>query len=176
MRVFWKRGYDATTLTDLTKAMGINGPSLYAAFGDKAGLFRAALDRYQELEATTYVEDALAQPTAKAFVERLLRGAADNQTNPRHPGCLMVQGALAQSQDPGIQGEIHRRRAKGLAVVRERLRQAQRAGDLAADASAAGLARFVVAVVRGMAIEAAGGATRRELETVIRTAMTGWPG
>ena len=177
MRLFWQKGYDATSLTDLTDAMGINAPSLYAAFGDKAGLFRAALDRYQQLEATTYVNDALGQPTARAFVERLLGGAADNQTNPRHPGCLMVQGALmGRSSDATTQREIRRRRARGQALVQERLMRAQRDGDLSSRADPRALARFVVAVIRGMAVEAGGGATRKDLELIIRSAMQAWPG
>jgi AcrR family transcriptional regulator len=176
MQVFWQKGYDHTSLTDLTEAMGINPPSLYAAFGDKASLFRAALDRYQQLEATTYVNDALAQPTARAFVERLLRGAADNQTNVRHPGCLMVQGALiGRSSDSAIQREVRRRRARGETLVRERLVRAQREGDLPANTNPRALARFVVAVIRGMAVEAGAGATRKDLELIIRTAMQAWP-
>jgi AcrR family transcriptional regulator len=177
MQVFWQKGYDHTSLTDLTEAMGINPPSLYAAFGDKASLFRAALDRYQQLEATTYVNDALAQPTARAFVERLLRGTADNQTNVRHPGCLMVQGALiGRSNDSAIQREVRRRRARGETLVRERLVRAQREGDLPANTNPRALARFVVAVIRGMAVEAGAGATRKDLELIIRTAMQAWPG
>jgi AcrR family transcriptional regulator len=177
MLLFWQKGYDASSLSDLTKAMGINPPSLYAAFGDKAGLFRAALDRYQQLEATTYVNDALAQPTARAFVERLLRGAADNQTNRRHPGCLMVEAALlGRSSDSAIQREIRRRRAGGQALIQERLMRAQREGDLSSTANPRALARFVVAVIRGMAVEAGGGATRKDLELIIGTAMQAWPG
>jgi AcrR family transcriptional regulator len=175
MRLFWKNGYDGTSMTDLTRAMGINAPSLYGAFGDKAGLFRAALDRYQQLEKASYVDDALAQPTARAFAERLLRGAADNQTKRNHPGCLMVQGALGRTQDPSIRKELERRRSLGLTIVRRRLERAQRDGDLPADADPAGLARYLVAVVRGMAIEAAGGATRKQLDAVINIALAGWP-
>src|SRR6266852_3492764 len=93
--VFWRKGYEGTTLSDLTEAMGINRPSLYAAFGSKEGLFRKALDRYAEGPAA-YVREALNEPTARAVAERLLGGAADLLTDPRHPrGCLAVQGALA---------------------------------------------------------------------------------
>src|SRR5437870_3401565 len=95
LRVFWRKGYEGTSLSDLTKAMGINRPSLYAAFGNKEALFRKALDRYAEGPAA-YTRTALDGPTARAVVERLLRGVVDLLTNPRHPpGCLAVQGALA---------------------------------------------------------------------------------
>src|SRR6202163_2274511 len=89
--VFWRKGYEGTSLSDLTRAMGINRPSLYAAFGDKETLFRKALDRYVEGPGA-YVREALKQPTARAVTQQLLRGAADLLTDPHHPsGCLMVQ-------------------------------------------------------------------------------------
>src|SRR5687767_16022105 len=93
--VFWRKGYEGASLSDLTDAMGINRPSLYAAFGNKEALFRKALARYAQGPAG-YVGKALGAPTARAVVERLLRGATNLLTDPRHPrGCLVVQGALA---------------------------------------------------------------------------------
>src|ERR1700738_1733525 len=95
MQVFWEKGYEGTSLPDLTSAMGINRPSLYAAFGNKEALFRKVLDRYIEGPAG-YVRQALGEQTARAVVERLLSGAIDLLTDPRNPGgCLLVQGALA---------------------------------------------------------------------------------
>jgi len=93
--VFWRKGYEGASLSDLTKAVGVNRPSLYAAFGDKEALFRKALDRYLKGPAA-YTQEALREPTARAVVERLLLGAADLNAARRNPGgCLMVQGALA---------------------------------------------------------------------------------
>src|ERR1700731_1201666 len=95
MKVFWCKGYEGASLADLTRAMGINRPSLYAAFGSKEGLFRKALDRYAE-GPSAYVLEALNEPTARAVAERLVAGSADLLTHPRNPhGCLLVQGALA---------------------------------------------------------------------------------
>src|ERR1700747_1473227 len=82
MKVFWQKGYESTSLTDLTEAMGINRPSLYAAFGDKEALFRKALDRYNDGPAA-YVREALEEPTARAVVEARLRGAVDQLSSPR---------------------------------------------------------------------------------------------
>src|SRR5438067_5604399 len=97
LQVFWHKGYEGTTLSDLTQAMGINRPSLYAAFGNKEALFRKALDRYGEGPAA-YVRAALEEPTARAVAERLLLGTVEGLTDPGHPtGCLMVQGALSCS-------------------------------------------------------------------------------
>src|SRR5438876_1611267 len=95
LKVFWRKGYEGTSLPDLTRAMGINRPSLYAAFGNKEALFRKALDRYAQGPAA-YVREALSKPTARAVVQHLLLGAVEMATDPRHPrGCLAVQGALA---------------------------------------------------------------------------------
>ena len=84
MQVFWRKGYEGASLSDLTQAMGINRPSLYAAFGNKNTLFRKALDRYAEGPAA-YVAEALKQPTARAVTQKLLHGAADLLTDPAHP-------------------------------------------------------------------------------------------
>src|SRR3954465_7832302 len=95
LKVFWRQGYEGTSLPDLTKAMGINRPSLYAAFGNKESLFRKVVQRYVNGPAS-YVAVALQEPTARAVAQKLLKGAAENLTDPSHPrGCLAVQGALA---------------------------------------------------------------------------------
>src|SRR6202158_6047751 len=114
MQVFWRNGYEGASLSALTQAMGINRPSLYAAFGDKETLFRKALDRYDEGPAA-YVRDALKQPTARAVTQHLLRGTADLFTDPHHPlGCLMVQGALVCGEaDDCICRELVSARAGG---------------------------------------------------------------
>jgi AcrR family transcriptional regulator len=176
LRVFWEKGYEGASLTDLTRAMEINRPSLYAAFGDKEALFRRALDRYAEQLRVDWAP-AFAAPKARTFAERLLRWAADWHTDPETPrGCLMVHGALACG-DAGsaMREELSLRRAKGEETIRQRLEQARAEGDLPADADPADLARYLVSLIRGMAVEAVGGATREELEGVVRTALRAWP-
>ncbi len=176
LQVFWQKGYEGASLSDLTKAMGINRPSLYAAFGDKEALFRKALDRYVDGPAS-YVGEALKEPTGRAVVERLLRGAANLLTDPRHPrGCLMVQGALScgEAADP-VRQELISRRAAGEAAIRQRLERAKSDGDLPADSDPADLARYLATVIHGMAVQAAGGASRRELQRVVQTALRTWP-
>src|SRR5690349_13817425 len=92
LKVFWSKGYEGASLPDLTKAMGISRPSLYAAFGNKEELFKKALERYSAGPAC-YVREALDAPTARAVAERLLNGAVEMMTNPKNPrGCLAVQG------------------------------------------------------------------------------------
>ncbi len=176
LEVFWRRGYEGASLAELTQAMGINRPSLYAAFGDKEALFRRALDRYAEGPAA-FARAALEEPTARAVVERLLLSAPEALTDSRFPaGCLAVQGALACSDAAsGIRDELTLRRQANEAALRERLERAQAEGDLPGDADPELLARFIATVFQGMAVQAAGGARREDLTDVAHMALRAWP-
>jgi len=176
MRVFWQKGYEGASLADLTQAMGINPPSLYAAFGNKEALFRQAVERYQARVAA-YGMDALALPTARGVAEAMLNGAADLQTDRDHPqGCLMVQGALACGDEArALRADLAARRAANVEALRVRFERAKQKGDLPKDADPAALACFIAAVIYGMAVQASGGATRAELQGVIDSAMQAWP-
>src|SRR5438552_7943531 len=147
LQVFWRKGYEGASLSDLTQAMGINRPSLYAAFGNKEQLFRKALDRYAEGPAA-YVREALREPTARAVVEKLLGGAVELLTNPGNPGgCLAVHGALACGQEvDSIRKELNTRRKAREVALRRRLERAKAQGDLPAHANPADLARYVATV------------------------------
>ncbi len=174
--VFWRKGYEGTTLPDLTRAMGINRPSLYAAFGNKEGLFKKAIDRYAEGPGC-HVQEALAQPTARRVFEKLLHGTVDLLTDRRNPrGCFMVQGALAcgDSADP-VRRELAKRRAATEAALRERFKRAVAEGDLPPSSNPATLAGYIATVVHGMAVQAAGGASRAELKRVAEMAIRAWP-
>jgi AcrR family transcriptional regulator len=176
MTVFWSKGYDGASISDLTEAMGINRPSLYAAYGNKEELFRRALERYGE-GPSSYERAALAQPTAREVAYGLLRGAADVQTDPHTPaGCLAVLGTTYCAEDSSSVGKIviGFRRA-GQAAIRERFERARRDGDLAANADPKELTDFISTVVCGMAVQAASGATRADLERVIERTMQAWP-
>ena len=177
LHTFWRKGYEGTTLPDLTRAMGINRPSLYAAFGNKEELFRKALDRYAEGPAA-HVGAALSAPTARAVVERFLQGTVELLTNPRNPkGCLGVHGALACGDAAeSVRGELVARRLATQDALRQRLERAVAEGDLPADADCACLARYVATVAHGMAVQATGGATREELLRVMEMALRAWPG
>jgi AcrR family transcriptional regulator len=176
LAVFWEKGYEGTSLTDLTEAMGINRPSLYAAFGNKEDLFRKVTDRYAEGPAA-YSRAALDEPTSRAVVQRLLYGAVEVNTAPgTPPGCLLVQAALVCG-DAGdaVRHELVARRAAGLDALRQRLERAQAEGDLPPDADPDGLAHYVTTVLWGIAVQAASGATREALERVAETALRAWP-
>jgi AcrR family transcriptional regulator len=176
LKVFWRKGYEGASLPELTRAMGINRPSLYAAFGNKEALFRKVLDRYAEGPAA-YFREALNEPTARSVAERMLVGAVDLLTGPRSPrGCLLVHGALACGEAAeSIRRELASRRAAGEAAIRQRFERALAEGDLPPDVCPADLARYVVTVRQGMAVQAAGGAGREELRRVAEMALRAWP-
>jgi AcrR family transcriptional regulator len=176
MRVFWEKGYEGATLADLTEAMGINRSSLYASFGDKDAVFRMAIARYAEGPAA-YLKKALQEPTARAVVEALLRGALKLLTNPSHPrGCLSVQGALACGSDaePVKQAMIEWRK-QGESGIQKRLQRARAEGDLAKDANPGDLARYVSTVLTGLGVQAANGSSRAEMARVVDLALRSMP-
>jgi AcrR family transcriptional regulator len=176
LKLFWRKGYEGTTLPELTRAMGINRPSLYAAFGSKEGLFRKALDRYDE-GPSAYLSEALKEPTARAVAQRLLDGDIDLVTDRRNPrGCLMVHGALASGEAAeSVRKLLISRRLASEAAIRERFERALSDGDLPADTHPADLARYIVAVLQGIAVQAVGGASRAELRRVAAMALRAWP-
>jgi len=177
MLVFWRKGFEGASLTDLTSAMGINPPSLYAAFGSKEALFRKAMDRY-EAGPGGYTPKALQAATAREVAEQLLQGAVELHGAPRNPkGCLGVQGALAcgPAGEP-IRDDQSARRIFAEQLVRKRLQRARAEGDLPKDASPADLARYLRAVICGMAVQSADGATRKQLQHTADMAMRAWPG
>jgi AcrR family transcriptional regulator len=167
MEVFWRHGYEGATIAELTGAMGINPPSLYAAFGSKEGLLKAALDRYAEKRAA-FMDEVLDAPTAREAAALLLLGIADSQTDPANPpGCLLVAGGLACGAGAeNVPFELASRRAHTEDQLRDRFVRAKNAGDLAADSNPAALARFLSAVIAGMGVLASSGATREELRQV----------
>lgn len=176
LRVFWRKGYEGTSLPDLTKAMGINRPSLYAAFGNKEALFRKAIDRYLE-GPSCHVRESLAAPTARTAVEQLLERSIELVTDTRNPrGCFLVQGALACGDTASaLRRELSKRRAASETALRERFERAQAEGDLPATANGAELAKFIAVLLQGMSVQAASGATRDELRQVANIAMRAWP-
>jgi AcrR family transcriptional regulator len=148
--VFWEKGYEGTSIADLTEAMGINPPSLYAAFGNKETLFKKALNRY-EARRDEIFEEAFAAPTAREAIERLLEGIAERLSGKDSPsGCLMVQAALCGGKDcDSVRKDLAARRAQGEILIRKRLERGKREGDLPKDADLVGLARYLATVMHG---------------------------
>lgn len=176
MLVFWEQGYEGATLTDLTAAMGITRTSMYAAFGNKEQLFHAALQRYIEGPAN-YVARALAEPTARQVAEAFLAGSVRATTRPDAPaGCLAVQGSLAAGGDGRpARDALTSCREETWSRLRERFCRALEDGDLAPDTDPGLLARYLLTVGNGIAVQAAGGVGRDELRRVADGALRQWP-
>jgi AcrR family transcriptional regulator len=172
--VFWRRGYEGASLSELTAAMGIRSPSLYAAFGDKAQLFQTALGRYVDRNMG-YVMDALAEPTAFAVAAAFLTGNAVAVTTPGRPaGCLSVQSAVATEGSTQL-AHLSENRARIQGLFADRFRRAVTEGDLREDEDPDELAAFLITVSSGFAIRAADGVTRESLLAMARRALSGFP-
>ena len=175
MRVFWKKGYEGTSLPNLTQAMGISRPSLYAAFGNKEQLFRLAMERYSQQKAC--MADALNRPTARGVAQALLCGSVDGLTCPRNPrGCFVIQSALScgDSAD-GVRRELIARQQLAEVDMQSRFARAVAEGDLPKKANPAALAKFIATILAGLSVQANWGASRDELLAVVETAMRAWP-
>jgi|SRR5690554_566735 len=174
--VFWRKGYEGASYTDLTEAAGVERPALYSAFGNKEALFRRALVRYYE-QHMDFIPEALELPTAREVAAHLLyRSAELNTRHPEHSGCLGINGVLAGSDDaePVRQALIEFREA-GEARLRERFERAKTEGDLPDDANPDALAAFIMAILHGMSVQAKAGFSRDKLETVVEQALLAWP-
>ena len=177
MTVFWRHGYEGASMSDLTSAMGINSPSLYACFGSKEGLFRAVLERYEE-RRKSFMESVLAAPTAAQTAELYLHGIADfaiDTSGQNPPGCLLLQSGLSCG-DSDIPDQTARHRAEKEAALCTRFEKARKQGDLPKSASAEALARYLMTVSNGICVQAASGASAKELHEVAAMALLAWPG
>jgi AcrR family transcriptional regulator len=174
--VFWRKGYEGASYTDLTQATGVERPALYSAFGNKEALFRRALERYYA-HYLDYIPVALSQPTSREVAACILRGAAELTTRyPDRTGCLGIHGALAGSDEAEpIRRALIEARADGEASLRARFERARQEGDLPESADCAALAAFVMALLHGMAVQAKAGFSRGTLEAVVDQALSTWP-
>jgi len=177
LEVFWRKGFEGASLSDLTEAMGITRPSLYAAFGNKEDLFRKALDLY-EREKLAFMRDALEAPTAKGVAETILRRSLEMQTRAEGPkGCLNVISTVVAGADAAcVREELLARRATSEAALIERFETAAAAGDLPADLDPKALVRYLMAVVQGLGVHARAGAPSEDMRQIVETTLALWPG
>ncbi|WP_375788466.1 TetR/AcrR family transcriptional regulator [Bradyrhizobium sp. Pha-3] len=177
LQVFWQQGYEGTSLNDLLDATGLTKSSLYATFGSKEDLFHRIVERYLSKHVEFRQACALAEPTPRRIVERLLYGMADLHAGSRTPpGCLITGAALACSPETeSIRQHLVRSRNEFGQILRERLEAVASAGALPPGMTAADAARLVVLTIQGMAVEAKGGATRNELRRIVQTFLLSWP-
>ncbi|WP_404793776.1 TetR/AcrR family transcriptional regulator [Streptomyces tendae] len=172
---FWEHGYEATSVSDLTRVMDIGAPSLYAAFGDKRSLFEEVVQEYGARYGS-FGDRALAEePTARAGVERMLREAAAEYTAPGRPhGCLVIHAA-ANCSTAEVEESLRERRNANIAAIEGRIAADVDGGVLPPDTDAAALARYTGAMIQGMSQQARDGATRAELEALAEIALAVWP-
>lgn len=176
LKVFWLRGFEGASMSELTEALGINRPSIYAAFGNKEALFRKALGKYLA-GPVAYVAEAMKEPTSRQVVEKFLTKSAEFLTNPNTPrGCMIVQGALSCGQGSElIQQELIAYRKSYEDALMQRFKLAQSQGDLPNGINASHLAKYIATIHQGMSVQATSGATIEELMTVVQVALKNWP-
>jgi len=177
LQVFWKHGYDGASMVELTEAMGITKPSLYACFGNKEALFKKALDLY-ERDKLAYVGRALEAPTSREVASRLLYSAIGTHCGSEDPhGCLgVISTVMCTTEDDSIRQDVIARRASAEDAVVSRFERAKAEGDLPGSIEPKSLACCLTTVLQGLAVKAQGGATRENLESVVDTFMAMWPG
>lgn len=176
MELFWERGFEGTSISDLTAAMGINAPSLYAAFGSKEQLFREAVAYYNDPARCPTGQALASQPTARGAIEALLRDNAANYTAPGTPrGCMIVLSANTYTpESEPVRDLLTDLRDRDKQDLRERLDRAVRDGELPASADTGALTDFVMTVLHGLSIQARDGADLDTLKAVIDIAMRAW--
>ena len=178
MDVFWEKGYEATSVNDLTEAMDINPPSLYSAFGDKERLFLEAIERYYERRRETVSCAYEEEPTARGAVERILREFAGQASGSGHNrGCMMMMAATTCSEaSPQLKSALDRRRTSSRARMKARMDRAVAEGELPKGTDTGALTDFYTAVFQGMSLQAREGASRKSLLATVEAAMRAWPG
>jgi TetR/AcrR family transcriptional regulator, copper-responsive repressor len=178
MEVFWKHGYEATSINDLTAAMGINPPSLYAAFGDKERLFMEAIERYQQQRAEALELAFESERTARGAVERLLKDTAERLADCGEPrGCMLVMSTTnCSAESAHIQDAVAKRRFALKARLKARIDRAVKEGELPRGTDTTALTDFYGTVIQGMSMQARDGASCKSLLATVETAMRAWPG
>ena len=172
MLLFWERGFEGTSMADLTKAMGLSPSSIYAAFGDKYALFSLAVKRYTESRAQ-YATKALEETTLEKVVRALFDNTVAFLTTPGHPPtCMTLAGAVGCSVDASPARDIMIEiRKQNEVAMSERFLQARKSGDLSKDVNIDDYTRYLSSILAGLSIQAANGSTKAELKRTAKMAL-----
>jgi AcrR family transcriptional regulator len=173
MRLFWQKGFSATSINDLTRAMGIGSPSLYAAFGSKEALYAESLGHYQKSYEAIVWERFFAAVTARAAVAAFLQDSAAGLSQ-TPDGCMVTLSAVGAEGHVDLGALVASARKLTLDRLTTRLKQGVAAGEIDETVDIHALARFVQTVQNGMSLLARDGASRADLDAVAETAMLGW--
>jgi AcrR family transcriptional regulator len=176
--LFWRKGFEATSMNDLCDAMGVRSPSLYAAFGSKEALYLEVIERYVETHGPPIWAGLAEGATARAGIENLLIAASEHLPKSRTlpAGCMATLAAVADEWPASIARVVRKVRLDMLGRLRARLENAVADGELPAVTDVDGLSRFYLSVYQGMAVQARDGAAPAELRAVAAAAMAAWPG
>ena len=175
--VFWERGYEGTSLSDLTQAMGIASASIYACFGSKEALFRETVGLYGAISGVRPRLALSEHPTTRAAIHAMLRATADEVTRPDDPhGCMLILAAPTGAvENSSVREFLADLRQGQLDTIRERLARGIADGDLTmSPASLDAIARYYTTLVQGLSVQARDGASRADLEAVVTCAMAAW--
>jgi AcrR family transcriptional regulator len=176
MLVFWRHGYESTSLNDLTAAMGVTPPSIYTAYGDKKQLFLEAVNRYLSGPITSESIIDEAATACDAAVGLLMASAVGFTGSTTPSGCLLASSTISCSAAAAdVQSELTAIRRKIEARLKAKIVSAVKKGELPSQSDAAALAAHVMAVIQGMSTLARDGAKREKLMRVAETAMQAWP-
>lgn len=177
LEVFRRKGYEATSLSDITEALGINRPSLYAAFGNKEELFTKALARYMQ-GPVAYLKDVLNEKTSYEVARQMLQQSVDVLTSPANPkGCLAIQSSISSELEAkGIQQKITAGLLSNDKRIKERFDRAIEEGDLPPGTDSMILAKYITTIHKGLSMQAANGASKEELYAVVELVLKSWPG
>lgn len=172
MRLFWERGYEGTSMADLSQRMGIHPSSIYAAFGDKQALFTLAAKRYADVPAQ-YMARALEQPTLRSFILAAFDNTVDFLGSKDHPSsCFTLTGAISCGIDTApAKALMTEMRLRNEAAIKARLLKARRAGEFPKEENVDDYTRYLSSLLSGLAIQAANGSTRAELKRTAEVAL-----
>jgi AcrR family transcriptional regulator len=176
MDVFWERGFEETSINDLTAAMGINSPSLYAAFGSKEDLFLEAVELYDSSDGAVSYRALEEQPTARSAVEAMLRENVDLYSDPTKPaGCMIVLAAMTWTpRNETVRKYVAGLREKMADLLRERFERAVSTGEISPDVDIGALADYINTLYEGLSIQARDGASRETMHAIVDSTMASW--